>query len=67
VGVKMAIVDVVKIHPAVSLAVVLGILAAGAIASIVRVRRGPAAASAVLAAGAAAEGVPAAPADPGRA
>jgi tellurite resistance protein TerC len=43
VGVKMAIVSWVKIHPAVSLGVVLGILAVGAIASLVRVRRAQAA------------------------
>ncbi len=40
VGTKMAMVSVVKIHPAVSLAVVLGILAVGAVASVIRVRRG---------------------------
>ena len=43
VGVKMAIVSWVKIHPAVSLSVVLTILAIGAVASIVRVRGGKAA------------------------
>jgi tellurite resistance protein TerC len=47
VGVKMAMVDVAKIHPAVSLAVVLGILATGVIASTVRVRRESAAAASV--------------------
>jgi hypothetical protein len=35
----MAAVDVVKIHPAVSLAVIAAILAAGGIASFVRARR----------------------------
>ena len=40
----MALVDVVKIHPAVSLAVVVGILAVGVGASILRARRAPAAA-----------------------
>jgi tellurite resistance protein TerC len=43
VGAKMGFGGVVKIHPAVSLAVVIGILAAGAGASIVRIRRPPAA------------------------
>jgi tellurite resistance protein TerC len=45
VGAKMALADVVKIHPALSLAVVLGILTAGIVASIVRVRRTDAAAA----------------------
>ncbi len=44
VGAKMALGGVVKIHPAVSLAVVVGILAAGVGASILRARRAPAAA-----------------------
>ena len=39
VGAKMALVDVVKIHAAVSLGVVLGILAVGIVASILRNRR----------------------------
>ncbi len=39
VGAKMAAVDLVKIHPAVSLAVVMAILGAGALASVVGVRR----------------------------
>jgi tellurite resistance protein TerC len=38
VGLKMALVDVVKIHPALSLGVVLAILGAGAVASAVRAR-----------------------------
>jgi tellurite resistance protein TerC len=40
VGAKMAIVDLVKIHPAVSLGVVLSILATGVLASIVKARAG---------------------------
>ncbi len=40
VGAKMGLASVVKVHPAASLAVVLAILATGAIASAVRVRRG---------------------------
>ena len=43
VGTKMAAVDVVKIHPAVSLAVVLGILAVGVGASALKNRRAAAA------------------------
>jgi len=39
VGAKMALVDVVKIHPAVSLAVVLAILATGVAATLVTARR----------------------------
>ena len=39
VGAKMALVDVVKVHAGVSLAVVLGILAVGIVASIIRNRR----------------------------
>jgi tellurite resistance protein TerC len=39
VGTKMALVDVVKVHAGVSLAVVLGILAVGIVASIIRNRR----------------------------
>ncbi len=42
VGAKMAAVDVVKIHPAASLGVVLAILGAGVVASIVKARRGAA-------------------------
>jgi tellurite resistance protein TerC len=42
VGTKMGLVDVVKIHPAVSLAVIVGILATGVVASAVRARRAPA-------------------------
>jgi tellurite resistance protein TerC len=38
VGAKMALVDVVKLHPVVSLAVVLGILATGVVASALRPR-----------------------------
>ena len=46
VGAKMLLADVVKIHPAVSLAVVLLILAAGIVASAVKARRaGPSAPS----------------------
>ncbi|HTN50932.1 MAG TPA: TerC family protein [Anaeromyxobacter sp.] len=41
VGAKMGLVDVVRIHPAVSLGVVAGILAAGAAASAVAARRRP--------------------------
>ena len=41
VGAKMALVDVVKIHAGVSLAVVLSILAVGIVASILRNRRAP--------------------------
>jgi tellurite resistance protein TerC len=41
VGVKMALVDVVKVHPAVSLAIVLSILGVGVLASVARSRRGP--------------------------
>jgi tellurite resistance protein TerC len=40
VGAKMALIDVVKIHPAVSLGVVLAILAVGVVASVVRNRKG---------------------------
>jgi tellurite resistance protein TerC len=40
VGVKMTLVDVVKIHPALSLAVVLAILGAGVLASALRARAG---------------------------
>ncbi len=40
VGAKMGLVSFVKIPPAVSLAVVLGILATGAVLSVVRARRG---------------------------
>ena len=40
VGAKMALADVVSIHAAVSLAVVLGILTVGVVASVVRARRG---------------------------
>jgi tellurite resistance protein TerC len=43
VGTKMGLAGLVKIHPAVSLAVVIGILAAGVGASIVRARHAPAA------------------------
>jgi tellurite resistance protein TerC len=43
VGAKMAAVDVVKLHPAVSLAVVLGILGVGVAASAVKAARAPAA------------------------
>jgi tellurite resistance protein TerC len=39
VGTKMAIVDVVEIHPALSLGVVLAILATGILASVVKARR----------------------------
>lgn len=39
VGAKMALVDVVKLHPAVSLAVIVGILATGVVASVARARR----------------------------
>ena len=39
VGLKMAAVDAVKVHPALSLAVVLGILAVGVVASVVRTRQ----------------------------
>ena len=39
VGVKMGLVDVVKIHPAVSLAVIVGILTAGVVASVIKARR----------------------------
>jgi tellurite resistance protein TerC len=46
VGAKMGLSGVVKIHAAVSLAVVAGILAAGVLASIVRARRAPHAAPA---------------------
>jgi tellurite resistance protein TerC len=41
VGAKMIAANVVKLHPAVSLAIVLGILAIGVVASLVRARRGP--------------------------
>jgi tellurite resistance protein TerC len=40
VGTKMVVVDVVKLHPAVSLGVVLALLAAGIVASIVKGRAG---------------------------
>jgi tellurite resistance protein TerC len=43
VGAKMGLASVVKIHPAVSLAAVLGILATGVVASLVSARRGKAA------------------------
>jgi tellurite resistance protein TerC len=47
VGVKMTLADVLEVHPVVSLAVVLGILAAGIVASAARARRtGPAPAGA---------------------
>jgi tellurite resistance protein TerC len=39
VGAKMAMVDVVKVHPAVSLAVILAVLVTGVIASVVKARR----------------------------
>ncbi|MGC4000794.1 MAG: TerC family protein [Anaeromyxobacter sp.] len=39
VGLKMAAIDAVKIHPAVSLLVVLSILAVGAVASLLKARR----------------------------
>jgi tellurite resistance protein TerC len=39
VGAKMGLVDVVKVHPAVSLAVIVGILAVGIVASLLRARR----------------------------
>jgi tellurite resistance protein TerC len=39
VGAKMAAVDVVKVHPAVSLAVIVAILATGVVASLVKARR----------------------------
>jgi tellurite resistance protein TerC len=39
VGLKMALVDFVKIHPAVSLAVILAILSAGVVASALKARR----------------------------
>jgi tellurite resistance protein TerC len=39
VGTKMALVDVVKLHPAVSLAVILGVLGTGVVASLARARR----------------------------
>jgi tellurite resistance protein TerC len=39
VGTKMALVDVVKIHPAVSLAVILAVLGTGVVASVARARR----------------------------
>ncbi len=41
VGAKMVIVDVVKIHPAVSLAVIVSILGTGVLASVVKARREP--------------------------
>ncbi|HSN91720.1 MAG TPA: TerC family protein [Anaeromyxobacteraceae bacterium] len=46
VGTKMGLVDVVKIHPAVSLAVIVAILAAGVVASAAAARRVSSAASA---------------------
>ncbi|HET8733667.1 MAG TPA: TerC family protein, partial [Anaeromyxobacteraceae bacterium] len=46
VGAKMALVDVVKIHAGASLAVVLGILTTGIVASVLRNRRDAAAAAA---------------------
>jgi tellurite resistance protein TerC len=46
VGAKMALVDVVEIHPAASLGAVLAILGVGVLASVVRARGGPAAAAA---------------------
>jgi tellurite resistance protein TerC len=39
VGAKMALVDVVKIHPAASLGVVMAILATGVVATVVTARR----------------------------
>ncbi|HET8538858.1 MAG TPA: TerC family protein [Anaeromyxobacter sp.] len=39
VGAKMSATDVVKIHPAVSLAVIVGILGTGVVASVLRARR----------------------------
>jgi tellurite resistance protein TerC len=39
VGTKMALVDVVKIHPAVSLAVIVAVLGIGVVASVARARR----------------------------
>jgi tellurite resistance protein TerC len=39
VGTKMALVDVVKVHPAVSLAIVIGIMTAGVLASLATARR----------------------------
>jgi tellurite resistance protein TerC len=38
VGAKMALVDVLKLHPGVSLAVVLAILATGVLGSLLRAR-----------------------------
>ena len=49
VGTKMALVDVVKIHAAVSLAVVLGILSVGIVASVLKNRRDEAALAAAAA------------------
>ncbi len=49
VGAKMALVDVVKIHAAASLAVVLGILAVGIVASVLKNRRDEAASAAASA------------------
>jgi tellurite resistance protein TerC len=46
VGLKMLLVDTYKVHPAVSLAVILGLLAASMIASVIAVRREAAAARA---------------------
>jgi tellurite resistance protein TerC len=40
VGLKMALVDVVKVHPGVSLGVIVGILSIGVVASLLRNRRG---------------------------
>jgi tellurite resistance protein TerC len=56
VGVKMLVVDVVKVHPAVSLGVILAILSAGVLASLARARRESARAGAGGAAPARAEG-----------
>jgi tellurite resistance protein TerC len=50
VGAKMALVDVVKIHASASLAVVLGILAVGIVASVLKNRRDGAASAAAAAA-----------------
>ena len=67
VGAKMTLVDVVKIHPAVSLAVVLGILSAGVVASVVKVRREASPTAARGGAEVPPRAVPAAPARPERA
>jgi tellurite resistance protein TerC len=52
VGAKMAAVDLVKVHPAVSLGVVVAILAVGAVASLLKARRDGRALSAARAQGA---------------